>query len=124
MESEGSLPHSQELSSCLYPELDQSSQYPRTITPRFILRLSTHRRRVVVVAHLSSGIPTNNVYAFLFSPICATCPARLIFLDLIILIILGEIQDVSTSLTEGVHQVFGWRGGVNCEVPHLGQVVP
>jgi hypothetical protein len=37
-----------------------------------------------------SGLTTNIQYAFLFSPIRATCPAHLILLDLIILIILGE----------------------------------
>jgi hypothetical protein len=36
------------------------------------------------------GVTTNILYAFLFSPIRATCPVHLIFLDLIILIILGE----------------------------------
>jgi hypothetical protein len=30
------------------------------------------------------------LYAILFAPICCTCPVRLILLDLIILIILGE----------------------------------
>jgi hypothetical protein len=37
-----------------------------------------------------SGFPTKILYAFLFSPIHVACPAHLILLDLIILIILGE----------------------------------
>jgi hypothetical protein len=37
-----------------------------------------------------SGFPANKLYAFLFSHIRATCPAHLILLAFIILMILGE----------------------------------
>jgi hypothetical protein len=52
--------------------------------------LSIHLRLGLPSSLLPSGFPTNDLYTLLFSPIRATCPAYLTFLDFIILNILGE----------------------------------
>jgi len=90
MESEDSLPCSQQLTINRYPEPDQSIPallsyffkiYFNTILPSmpkpfkwFLLQFSSPK----------------TLYIFLFNPICATCPAHGILLYLIMRIIFGE----------------------------------
>jgi hypothetical protein len=92
MEPESLLPHSQELSTCPYPDPDQSCPHLSKIH----LSIINHLRLGLPSGLFSSGFPTNNLYMFLFSPIRATFPTHLI-LDLIVLIILGEEYESRNS---------------------------
>jgi hypothetical protein len=76
----------------LYQSWTRPMQFtpPSPISKKFILMLSIHLCLGVLSGLFPSGFPTNNLYTLPFSPIHATCPAQLILLDLIILIILGE----------------------------------
>jgi hypothetical protein len=87
MVTEGSLPSSQELSICTYPESDQSSpihQIPSLQEQSYIYTPTSWSSLWFLSFWLSY------LYTFLFSPIRTKCPTHLILLGLIILIILGE----------------------------------
>ena len=47
-------------------------------------------RQMINITMFPSGFPTKTLYASLFSPICATCPAHLVHFDLITRIIFGD----------------------------------
>jgi hypothetical protein len=67
MELEGSIPNSQELSTCSYPGPDQSSQYSQIL-------FCTHLRLGLLSGLYLFSFPTNNIYAFLFSPFVLLAP--------------------------------------------------
>jgi hypothetical protein len=77
---------------------------PHPIFPRSIVISSTHLHLGIPSGLFHYGFPTNNLYAFLYTPIRATCIAHLIILNLIILIILGEgYKSRSSSLCSFLH---------------------
>jgi hypothetical protein len=73
----------------LVPILSQISPYLRILShARSILMLSTHLHLCVLSGLFLSAVLTNILHSLLFIPIYSTCPAHLIFFDMVILIIL------------------------------------
>ena len=76
-----------------------------SLTWSSILILSSNLRLDLPNGLFPSGYPTKTLYAPLFSPIHVTCPAHLIFLDLITRKIFGEYRSLSSSLCSFLHSL-------------------
>jgi hypothetical protein len=99
MEPEGSLLCSQKPATGPCTESDDSNPPPlNPISLRSILILLCHLCLHLLRGLFPSGYPAKILYKFLISPMCATCPVHLIFLDLITIILSGEHKSLSSSL--------------------------
>ena len=76
MDLKGSLPHSQQLATCPYPEADWSSPCPHPISQRSTLILSSHLQLGLPSGLIPSGFPTKTLYAPFPHTCYMPCPSN------------------------------------------------
>jgi len=104
METESSLPHSQEKAKCPCSYAHESSPCPHSTSWKPILILCSHLRLGLPSCLFPSGFVTKRVYTTLLSLIRDKCPVHLMIIDFIIRIIFGEqSRSLSSSLCSFLH---------------------
>ena len=103
MEPKGSLPFSEVVTTCPYPETDQSVP-PHPTALISILILSSYLCLGLPSGLCPSGFSTRTLYTPFVFPIRATCPTHFTLLDLITWTIFGEqYRSLSSSLCNFLH---------------------
>jgi len=108
MEPGYSLPLSTQPATCLYPWTRSVQSMP----PSHFLKI--HFNNIYLSLGLPSGLfpsgfPTKFLYEHLLNPICATCPAHLVPLDLISRVIVSEEYESQSSSLSSFLQPPGQR---------------
>ena len=103
MEPESSLPHSHEPVP-IPKQTDRVHAPTNQFFNIYILMLSSHLSQSLPSGLLPTGLPTKSLYAFLYSPICITCPVDPSLPDLVTRITVGEKYGASSfSLCSLLH---------------------
>jgi hypothetical protein len=104
LEPEGSLPHSQEPATCLYPEPAQSSPCPCPTSWRSILILSSHLCLGLPSGLLPSGLPTKILNEPVLSPyVLHALPISFFFYFITHIIFGEEYRSLSCLLSSLLH---------------------